>query len=81
MKSAGDGHGAMEDRRRSAASDSVAVMRSLEVVELHEPVQDLGEASTRAGTPHEERVFRGDFRGGPNGIRTRVSALRGRAHY
>ena len=39
MKSAGDGHGAMEDRRRSAASDSVAVMRSLEIVELHEPAQ------------------------------------------
>ena len=81
MSPAGYRHGAMKYGCRGAPLDAIAVMRSLEVVELHEPVQDLGEASTRAGTPHEERVFRGDFRGGPNGIRTRVSALRGRAHY
>ena len=39
MSSAGCGHGAVEYGRRSAAPDAVAMMGSLEVVELHEPVK------------------------------------------
>ena len=39
MDSAGCRHGATENGRRRAAPDAVAMMRSLEVVELHEPVQ------------------------------------------
>ena len=39
MNSAGRGHGAMENGRRSAAPDTIAMMRSLAVVEVHEPVK------------------------------------------
>src|ERR671936_94480 len=39
MSSTGCRHGAVEDCRRSATSDAVAMMGSLEVVELHEPVK------------------------------------------
>src|SRR5262249_34075046 len=39
MSSAGYRHGAVEYGRRSAAADAVAMMRSLEVVELHESVK------------------------------------------
>src|SRR5262244_4296849 len=39
MSSTGDRHGAVEYGRRSAAPDAVAMMGSLEVVELHEPVK------------------------------------------
>src|SRR5262245_53527306 len=39
MSSAGCCHGAVEDGRRGAAPDAVAMMGSLEVVELHEPVK------------------------------------------
>ena len=39
MSLVGDRHGAVEYRCRSAAPDAVAMMGSLEVVELHEPVK------------------------------------------
>src|SRR5262249_2151951 len=39
MSSAGGRHGAVEYGRRGAAPDAVAMMGSLEVVELHEPVK------------------------------------------
>src|SRR5262245_49570123 len=39
MSSAGGRHGAVEDCRWGAAPDAVAMMRSLEVVELHEPMK------------------------------------------
>src|SRR5262249_60193496 len=39
MSSAGDRHGAVEYGRRGATPNAVAVMRSLEVVELHEPMK------------------------------------------
>jgi hypothetical protein len=39
MSSAGCHYGAVEDGRRGAAPDAVALMGSLEVVELHEPVK------------------------------------------
>ena len=39
MSSAGGRQGAVEDGRWGAAPDAVAMMRSLEVVELHEPVK------------------------------------------
>src|SRR5262250_1004593 len=39
MSSAGCCHGAVEDCRWSAAPDAVAMMGSLEVIELHEPVK------------------------------------------
>src|SRR5262252_542861 len=39
MSSAGCRHGAVENGRRRAAPDAVAMMRSLEVVKLHEPVK------------------------------------------
>ena len=39
MSSAGGRQGAVEDGRWGAAPDAVAMMRALEVVELHEPVK------------------------------------------
>src|SRR5262249_57727098 len=39
MSPGGGRHGATEKGRRRAAPDAVAMMRSLEVVELHEPVK------------------------------------------